>query len=448
LDYFLQGQWERDLLDGQSPILVPPKSNLVAKINDVWELNQGRTPPPSQGLFFLCTSGSTGSPKLIAKTKDLLEKEAAAWLSPDSPLPYKDKEGIKILVSVPLTYIYGLLWGLVLKKESWTFVYDKNLQECDVAITTPHQISIWKREGKSLPPLVISSGSKFPVALALELRTERKTKVFEVYGSTESGAIGYRDPCWKARYLLLSEVQSNISLHGTLLIESPWCSTWSSDGDLKSEGQPYDTNDACEISDTGILYLGRIDRIVKIYGKRISLDEIESQIRERMVQADFAIIALGQDTGVVTLIGLYREPIDFLKRWLEIRTHIPPSLAKVVWKKIESWPLLENGKIDYQSLIQRYSKRDFVTSSWEDFLLDLAKTKDKGFMEKNLIEDLGWDSIEILELILEVENKLGKVIPQEERNTSLFRTLGGILTYIQEIERLDESTRLDENPIR
>lgn len=92
------------------------------------------------------------------------------------------------------------------------------------------------------------------------------TVVNEIYGSSETGAVATRradlGEAWQALPGVVLAVEQ-----GLLTIDSPF----------RAEGIPsrFASADAAEHGDDGVRLLGRRDRIVKVEGKRVSLQQIE-----------------------------------------------------------------------------------------------------------------------------------------------------------------------------
>ena len=97
----------------------------------------------------------------------------------------------------------------------------------------------------------------------------------EVFGSTETGGIAYRQQhssheLWQ----LFDGVQAELNQEGCLKLQSPNIAI-----DPDANNSWYQTADACRFhSATQFELLGRTDRIVKIEEKRISLVEVEQRL--------------------------------------------------------------------------------------------------------------------------------------------------------------------------
>lgn len=124
----------------------------------------------------------------------------------------------------------------------------------------------------------------------------------------------------------------------------------------------YSTNDLARINlsndETGIEIIGRADRQIKIRGWLVSLDEIEKKIRSffdfKSIQPLLALTAkddLREGFSLSLVVSSASRAVDLLSdlnAYLEGEDSHNPKIAEII--EIDSFPLLENGKIDYRTL--------------------------------------------------------------------------------------------------
>ncbi len=234
---------------------------------------------PEHCRLTLCTSGSSGEPKLIDKSLAQLANEVEAL----ERLWGANLGQATILGSVACQHIYGLLFRLLwplcggrpLYRRALPFPED--LQQVSLSQTGFAWIAspaLLKRMGDNLdwPALsrvkqVFSSGGALPGEAAESLHERLGQWPTEIYGSSETGGIGWRqgDAPWQP----FPGVELSLDEAGALRIASPYLPA----------GHIEQSADAAEIGDDGRFVLrGRLDRIVKLEEKRISLPMLEQAL--------------------------------------------------------------------------------------------------------------------------------------------------------------------------
>jgi acyl-coenzyme A synthetase/AMP-(fatty) acid ligase len=277
----------------------------------------------------LCTSGSSGEPKLIDKPLAQLSAEVqtleALWGA--------DLGQARVLGSVATQHLYGLLFRLLwplcagrpvvrhalpfpeeLQRASLAIDHDATLPgvasdpqarhtlaghsaraygqtepTCELAARPAAAMRatasdfVWvaspallKRMADTLdwPALrqvrrVFSSGGALPADAALLLQQRLGQWPTEIYGSSETGGIAWRqgDAPWQP----LPGVELSQDQSGALAVATPWLAA----------GHLEQTADAVSLQADGrFALLGRLDRIVKLEEKRISLPLLERALAE------------------------------------------------------------------------------------------------------------------------------------------------------------------------
>jgi len=229
----------------------------------------------------LCTSGSSGAPKRIDKTLRQLANEVQAL----ETLWGADLGQACMIGSVATQHIYGLLFrvlwplcgGRPLLRRQLPFAEDLQRHSRE------HQTFAWvtspallKRMGENLdwPAMsvvkrVFSSGGELPAHTASLLADRLGQRPTEILGSSETGGIAWRqqDSLWQA----FADIRLSQNAEGALCIESPYLPC----------GHVEQSADAAEFADDGrFTLLGRLDRIVKLEEKRISLPMLEHALLE------------------------------------------------------------------------------------------------------------------------------------------------------------------------
>lgn len=240
---------------------------------------------PEAAEIVLHTSGTTGAPASVRKTLRCLEAEIVSLNGIFNPEP-----GKLVLATVPPYHIYGLLFrvlwplatgrpfsaGLISYPEELRAATEKNpgslLVSSPAFLKRALPIVDVEHLGHFLGP-AFSSGGLLPPRIAAIYNRSLPASLTEVYGSTETGGIGYRtvtketapEP-WQA----LPGVEVTVDpVEGTLSVKSPFLMDkgWHTTGDRASIG-----------SDGKFVLNGRSDRMVKIEEVRVSLSEVERRL--------------------------------------------------------------------------------------------------------------------------------------------------------------------------
>lgn len=149
-----------------------------------------------QQAFSFYTSGSTGEPKLCTHTAANLWQEIEFFAA-----TIKHQRLISL---VPEHHIYGFLWTILLPKCTGVPVLSgadaqrvaqSQTQPGDLLVATPPVWDFLLRSWGEMSPGVLGVSSTAPLApaTASKLRHEKLAELYEIYGSSETAAIGYRD---------------------------------------------------------------------------------------------------------------------------------------------------------------------------------------------------------------------------------------------------------------
>jgi acyl-coenzyme A synthetase/AMP-(fatty) acid ligase len=259
----------------------------------------------------LFTSGSSGEPKRVEKSLAQLETETAALEA-----CWGDSLGAAAFVStVPHHHIYGilfrLLWPLCSARpfDGALCADPRQLVETvarlgdAVLVSSPAHLGRLPEliDLEALEPVrrIFSSGGPLAATAAAEFKRRRGAAPIEVYGSTESGGIAWREQdgsddsaCWRA----FAGIALRLDPQGALCVRSPYLSD---DAELTM-------GDAAELLPDGRFRLkGRLDRVVKIEGKRVSLPELEHALRQHPWVLDAAVVPLAgakESLGAVVVL--------------------------------------------------------------------------------------------------------------------------------------------------
>ncbi len=375
------------LLYAGKQVIIPPntRAGTLAALADAFEarfddldpgLAGGLSDPPhglmsidpNTATIDLYTSGSTGEHKRVRKTLAQLEVEVSLLES-----LWGAKLGTAaILATAPHRHIYGLLFRLLWPLASGR-VFDSVicalpgvLEERlalfgnSALISTPAHLTRLS-ELLSLssinrkPVAVFSSGGPLPASAALALIKGVGQAPIEIFGSTETGGVAWRQQGGTGGDLWTPFPCHTLgrSDRGALMLNSPF---------LPSH-RPWEMDDGIELMPDGrFRLLGRLDRVVKIEEKRLSLPEMEARLAiHEWVEAAAAVALTGrrQSIGAALVLNAAgkarldgegkRKVAQVLRRHLA--DHFEVVLLPRHWRFMDRLPTTDRGKIAYVTLV-------------------------------------------------------------------------------------------------
>jgi len=114
-------------------------------------------------------------------------------------------------------------------------------------------------------------------------------------------------------------------------------------------GGVLSTGDLGYLDEDGFLFItGRLKRIGKVFGNRVSLDDLEQATRSAEVGIDVVAAVPAGDKVVLFAEGVDKDTCKAAARALSERLHLHTSGFDV--RPIDTVPLLASGKIDYRTL--------------------------------------------------------------------------------------------------
>ncbi len=239
------------------------------------------------------TSGSTGHPKAVLQRMKEFELDNAFIMSKWGDDFYK-----RIVCScVNQHHIYGLLFSVMLpfaagipfRRNRITVPAEfKSLTDTSyMIIAVP---AFLKRtvedETESFglkSPVIFTSGGVLTPDVAKKTDQIMGFWPIEVYGSTETSGIAYRQSKNGLEWTPFDNAEISQNADGCLIIRSPYI----------SDPAGFETADLVEIFPDGrFLLKGRSDSIVKIEEKRISVTEVENRLNQNPYVKDSCVIAM------------------------------------------------------------------------------------------------------------------------------------------------------------
>jgi 3-hydroxymyristoyl/3-hydroxydecanoyl-(acyl carrier protein) dehydratase len=327
---------------------------------------------PEAVVLVVFTSGTTGAPVAIPKTVRQLDREVRALHS----LWGVEVDRVPVLASVPHHHMYGLpfkvLWPLC---RGAAFSSDSVGYPEDVADRLTRAPGVWVASPallKRLPEdlslaaarpnvrMVFSAGSPLPFEAAQRCTALLGRPVVEIYGSSETGAVAWRlqtepDTPWRP---LPGVLVARSSEREVLTVRSPWLAT--EDEWLTADrGEVY--------ADGSFCLLGRVDRIVKIEERRVSLAALEQALGTSPLVREARVLVLpdGRLAAAVILhqdgkemLRLAGKPavVERLRAWL--RPHAEGAAIPRRWRFVDSFPQDPMGKVADAALQELLTRPD------------------------------------------------------------------------------------------
>lgn len=325
--------------------------------------------------LLLTTSGTTGSPKFVKLSSDNLYENARS-IADYLPILPSDVTPLNL----PVNYSYGLsvltshmliggtlLCSLpnVLNPSFWKIFRSR---ECTSLAGTPDMYEYLKKIGFlnwDLPSLryFTQAGGKFHPSQVGEYASFAENhgiSFFVMYGQTEATArMSYLDPVLALVHpdsigqpipggkFRVQEDTNELIYSGPNVFGGYATSRF----DLSEYNSPEElhTGDLARVDENGLYYItGRIKRICKIHGVRINLDEIESKLHDYFPGHIFKCAEV--ESGVLVCSLDNNPDKSDLLNWFKEFLSVPQNSIRFL--KVDSFPVLSNGKTDYQNLIR------------------------------------------------------------------------------------------------
>ncbi|MEB3767076.1 AMP-binding protein [Acinetobacter sp. MD2] len=321
----------------------------------------------SEIVFF--TSGSTGQPKQILRSLQQLLAEVQGLASSFS-LP----EQAVAIATVSHQHIYGLLFKVLLPLATGRIFYREQLIYPEYVVQAQQQLhrqgylnfvisspALLKRWSDTVElqhcAAVYSSGGK----LESGIRANINITVTEVFGSSETGGIAYRhadDALWQpfSNVDVSSDAQMQLSIRSLHACET---TNWVATGDRVELIQPNNLKSPFRL-------LGRVDRIVKLEEKRLSLDEIEQKIQqlEAIEQCHVLLIPHQQRCLLGCVAVLNTDVVAALKTHgkaamvSQIKQQLQPILERLAiprqWRFVSQLPQNSQSKLNRNDMLQLF----------------------------------------------------------------------------------------------
>lgn len=373
------------LLHAGKEVVVPPnfQAGTITSMQPAFTDNASTVSPASdapllqpldseQCHIHLYTSGTTGNPKIISKTLAQFEREIAIL----EQLWGKQLSNTSVIASVPHHHIYGLLFRLLWPLASGRIfdcmtdtLPDHVLQRSALLgnCTLVSSPALLSRLPELMPlhalspqvRLVFSSGGPLNHAIAERYVNEYGQAPVEILGSTETGGIAWRQQDQDAAWTGFPGMEIAQDQDGAMLLRSP----------ILANTVPIRLEDAIIIApDQRFTLQGRLDRIVKLEEKRLSLPAMERMLDSHpWVHQSAAIVVQHQRQtigAVIVLDPAYQHEwqaygksglVNQLRQYLA--QHYDTVLLPRYWRFVNALPLNERGKLSLDAITHLFEEQ-------------------------------------------------------------------------------------------
>lgn len=313
------------------------------------------------------TSGSTGEPVLVPKALRQLAQEVVGL-----ERTFGDFMGPgPIYSTVSQQHIYGLLyrilWPLAAGRAIYTLSHSKGPAWPPLPRGTLISSPAYLKRLPHPPPqaalaAVFSSGGVLPAEAAQAARAAWGVEAFEVYGSTETGGVAWRQGqgAWQALPEVVLRLEgAQLALRSPHLPDDSW----------------FVTQDRATLGAGGLTLLGRSDRIVKVAEKRVSLTAMEERLRASPWIAEARAVVLGGHRQAVAMAAVLtpqgtqvraeggRVAMNAALRAL-LQAQFEPVVLPRRWSYVDTLPVDGMGKVT-DAAIARLFASGVPTPDWQ-----------------------------------------------------------------------------------
>ncbi len=297
------------------------------------------------------TSGSTGGPKPHPKTWGSLfhnSRLAAAEVLGGS--------NRSLVSTVPPQHMYGLEASLLSALTAQSVLFDDRpfypadvrraldaMPAPRVLVTTPAHLRVLADAAIELPPLerVVSATAPLPVAIARRIEAAWNTQVVEIYGCTEAGVMAHRNPVQSEIWRTFEG--GTMTMAGAAEYRAPQLPA------------PVPLQDVLELRSASEFFLrGRAADMIKVAGKRASLQELTRQILSVPGVQDAVMFlpdADGRPAAAVVAPGLDAAAILH-----ELRKHLDGAFVPRPLIIVDALPRNSMGKLPREELLGLLAK--------------------------------------------------------------------------------------------
>lgn len=305
-------------------------------------------PPDIQAkdvLINFFTSGSTGEPQNIQKNLYNLEVESQTTIEEFNLKPdriFVATTSLAHSFGIVFNFILPFKYGCKINKKRIDFPGQLDFKKNYILISTPSFMEKLKKYDYKFyktPEKIFLAGAKLKPEIIDYFR--QYTDIIDIYGSTETGNIAYKRGYTK--FTPFKDVEITTDSQSQAIIKSDY---FPQEYALLSDIIEF-------VNEKEFIFKKRSDRIVKVFEKRISLDEIENNLKKHEKIKDcYCFMYNDQLACIAATDDITLEKIDlkvFLMKYSEV---IPKK-----WRIVDELPKTATGKINRSKLLKLFGMK-------------------------------------------------------------------------------------------
>lgn len=323
-----------------------------------------------QSIVFF-TSGSTGAPKKVVRQLEQLNAEITML----QEVFGKHIDATATYSTVSHQHIYGLIFYVLWPLCAGRVIICPPLAYPDdiiaavssgVAMTLVSSPALLKRVLATTIDydsrcIIFSSGNLLDTETAETIASSFGVNPIEILGSTETSGVAYRQQLLHSAWNPLPAVQIALEQETQCLtVESPYF----------DHVEPFVMGDKAKINaDGSFVLLGRADRIAKVEGKRVALNEIEARLKQHPWIADVYALVLQDNREYIALViklsdvGENQSSVhgkDSLNQEFKtiLALHLDSVLLPKKFRYVNDMPVNSQGKYVLSAMQDLFSTQD------------------------------------------------------------------------------------------
>lgn len=426
--------------------------------------------------YVLFTSGTTGKPKGVEVTREGLSNFI---LGVTDIIDFSARKKIISLTSFTfdiffLETILALSQGLTVilasederknPKKIEELILNNNVDMMQITPSMMELLYIYNRDLKFVNSLseIMLGGEKLPQHMLEILQGTGNVKIYNMYGPTETTIWSTVADLTTEDYVHIGKPIKNTKIYlmdenlnvvpngesGEICIAGVGLANGYVNSMEQTEKAFIYTVDGQRVYRTGdlgkrdshgkLICLGRKDSQVKIHGHRIELEDIECNIKKMKEIVD-CITCVEKNKGDI-LVAFYKasECIEENKIRNFAGKYLPEYMLPVQYVHVKEFIYNTNGKIDRKAMLENYAKKqkNQVNSinNQDECIRIIRKCINKAEMDitvETMFEDMNLDSIEYVQMIVELEDFYSIEFEPECMAGQYFEKVSDLKDYIK-----------------